>query len=104
MGKQDEILIYDLLSTGKENAKTAKDLGDFLGTDTRFISRRIEQERLAGYAIAAVSEGEYQGYYKPADKAEMLEYCGRLRHRLNAIRAILKACEAAAAEMSFTEI
>ena len=72
--------IHEFLSTGKENAKTGRELATQFGCDIRAITQEIERERRAGHPICAAS-GETCGYYLAADDTELQEYCDRLQGR-----------------------
>ena len=85
-------MIYELLSTGKESARTARDLARITGMDRRGISSSIEKERRAGRPICATCDGNAPGYYIAADQNEMQAYCDSLRHREREIAKTRRAC------------
>ena len=87
-------MIYELLSTGRENARTARDLAKLTGLDRRGVSHLVERERRAGKPICATCDGNTPGYFIPADRDEMQEYCDSLRHREREIAKTRKACAA----------
>lgn len=74
-----EIVIYDLLGIGKGGARTAAELGEFIGMQPREVTRMIERERQGGKIICADNDG----YYKPAspDEAALYLYRRGLRTR-----------------------
>lgn len=93
-------MVYELLGTGAENARTAKELCCQLGIDTkdwRKISKAVERERREGKPICASSDSKYPGYYKPADREELTRYIDRLHKRAGEIyktrRALQKVLE-----------
>lgn len=93
-------MVYELLSTGAENARTAKELCFQLGIDAkdwRKISKAVERERREGKPICASSDSKYPGYYKPADREELERYIARLHMRAGEIfktrRALIKVLE-----------
>lgn len=73
-------MIYELLDTGKDNARTGRDLAKYFDCDIRLITEQIERERREGKPICAAS-GETPGYFLPADAQELEEYCQRLKKR-----------------------
>ena len=87
-------MIYEMLSTGRENARTARELAQMTGTDRRAVSLIVERERRAGRPICATCDGTTPGYYIAADRGEMQEYCDSLRHREREIAKTRKACAA----------
>lgn len=74
-------MISDLLTEGKENARTGKELAQVLGCDIRSITAQVERERRDGQPICAASRGENPGYYLAKDEEELAEYCDALKHR-----------------------
>ena len=46
-------MIFEMLDTGEQNARTAKELARIIGTDRRSISLLVESERRAGKPICA---------------------------------------------------
>ena len=87
-------MIFELLSTGRDNARTARDLAQMTGFDRRSVSHLVECERRAGKPICATCEGNAPGYFIPADRDEMQAYCDSLRHREREIAKTRKACAA----------
>ena len=93
-------MVYELLSTGAENARTAKELCFQLGIDEkdwRIVTRTIERERREGKPICASSSSDSPGYYKPANREELTRYINRLHKRAGEIfktrRALQKVLE-----------
>lgn len=93
-------MVFELLGTGKESARTAKELCCQLGIDKkdwRVVTKAIERERREGKPICASSSSDYPGYYKPANREELTRYANRLHMRAGEIlktrRALLKALE-----------
>lgn len=93
-------MVYELLSTGAENARTAKELCCQLGIDEkdwRIVTRTIERERREGKPICASSSSDSPGYYKPANREELTRYINRLHKRAGEIfktrRALQKVLE-----------
>ena len=74
-------MIHELLGTGGGNARSGRELADFLNCDIRTITEQIEQERRAGHPICANMSGKHAGYYLPATPEELEDYCGILYHR-----------------------
>ena len=74
-----------MLSRGKENARTAKELSEALGCTPRDVTRAIERERRQGIPICASNSGTARGYYLAADDAELALYIRRLGKRAGEI-------------------
>ena len=85
-------MIFELLGTGADNPITAKKLAKCLHVEPRDISAMIEKERREGKPICASCNGRKPGYYIPATRKEMENYCGRLLHRAGEIHKTRKAC------------
>lgn len=73
-------MIAELLSVGRENARTGKELAAVIGCDIREITAAVERERRQGQPICAAT-GENPGYYIASDAEELERYCNRLHHR-----------------------
>ncbi len=73
-------MIRELLDTGRENARTGRELANILQCDIRQVTIQIERERREGWPICAAM-GENPGYYLPADSEELEDYCDRLKGR-----------------------
>ena len=84
-------MIYEMLATGEQNARTARYLAQILGTDRRSISELVERERRAGKPICATT-GRTPGYFIPADRDEMERFCRQLQHRAGEIFKTRAAC------------
>lgn len=85
-------MVFELLSTGEQNARSARELARALGTDRRSISSLVEQERRAGKPICATCDNKNPGYYVPATREDMERYCSRLKHRAGEIFKTRAAC------------
>lgn len=85
-------MVYELLDTGEQNARSARELARLLNTDRRSISILVEQERRAGKPICASCDSNTPGYFIPATRAEMERYCNRLHHRAGEIFKTRAAC------------
>ena len=92
-------MIYELLTEGRENARTARDLANLTGLDRRAVSLLVERERRAGRPICATCEGNTPGYYIAADREEMQRYCDSPRHREGEIAKTRAACEGTIASL-----
>lgn len=73
-------MIYELLDTGRRNARTGRQLAKILHCDIRDITEQIERERREGRPICA-STGENPGYYLAESAEELDKYCSRLKSR-----------------------
>lgn len=85
-------MIFEMLDTGEQNARTARELARILNTDRRQISSLVERERRAGKPICATSDSKTPGYYIPATREDMERYCRRLQHRAGEIFKTRAAC------------
>ena len=73
-------MIFELLSVGRENPRTGRELADVLWCDIREVTEQIERERRQGQPICAAS-GENPGYYLARNADELQHYCDRLHGR-----------------------
>ena len=82
--------IAGLLPIGKENAVSTEELVQVIGcSSARELQQYIAQERKAGAVICSSTTG---GYYLPANRAEIAEFCKSLESRAeNTIVAIQSA-------------
>lgn len=78
-------MITDYLFTGKENARTGKELATLLHCDPRDIGKAIERARRQGAPICASCDPEQPGYYLAADAEDLQRYCNSLSRRINEI-------------------
>lgn len=85
-------MIFELLDTGEQNARTARELAKLTGTNRRSISILVERERRAGKPICATCDSTTPGYYIPATRGDMERYCRRLQHRAGEIYKTRAAC------------
>lgn len=95
-------MVYELLSEGAENARTAKELCQQLGIlekDWRTVSKAVERERREGKPICASSNSKFPGYYKPANREELERYINRLHRRAGEIFKTRRALQKALGEM-----
>lgn len=91
-------MVADLLSTGKENARTGRTLAKLLRCNIRDITAWIERERRAGLPICASNDPEHPGYYLAGTAGELQRYCNMLDKRADELRktslALLKKAQA----------
>ena len=87
-------MIHELLAEGEANARTARELRDYLGLKKRQITKQIERERRAGWPICA-NVATPKGYYLAATREELAAYCFSLKHRHEEVGKTLEAMEAA---------
>ena len=85
-------MIYEMLSRGENNARTARELAQLTGIDRRAVSLLVERERREGRPICASCDSKQPGYYIAADREEMARYCDSLRHREREIAKTRRAC------------
>ncbi len=84
-------MIAEILSEGKDNARTGRELIALLNITARDLTQAIERERRDGQPICA-STGSNPGYYLAANKEEMQHYCDSLHRRAGEIYKTRKAC------------
>ena len=82
--------IADLLRRGRSNAMPCRDLAALTGWTPREITRQIQRERAAGVPICANGNG----YFLPADDAELDAYLRSLGHRLREVQRTQRAIAA----------
>ena len=92
-------MIADYLTTGRENAKTAKELAAMLLCSVRDISASIERERRQGQPIIATCDPKQPGYYLAKSAEELQQYCNTLHHRAGEIYKTRSALLATAQTM-----
>ncbi len=81
--KRDPVL--SLLHEGKENALSARQLAEILGTSPRAITKKVEGLRQCGAPICASSCGDSGGYYIAVDDCELEAYIARRDRRSKTI-------------------
>lgn len=74
-------MIHELLSAGRENARTGRELARYYDCNIRDITEAIERERREGQPICATTSRDNPGYYLAADAEELETYCDRLKGR-----------------------
>ena len=87
-------MLFELLGTGKANARTGKELAKLYHCNIRNITEQVERERRAGKPICA-STGDNPGYYLAETAEELESYCKVLDRRSKELqktrRHLLKA-------------
>lgn len=73
-------MIFELLTEGRENARTARELARVCNKTTREITIQVERERREGRLICAAT-GSNPGYYIPESPGELQRYCDQLKGR-----------------------
>lgn len=85
-------MVHELLSRGKENAKTSEELikaGHF--SNKRELTMQISRERDAGVIICSTTSGR-GGYYLPASREEIQNFVNSMSKRAkNTFRAVKNA-------------
>ncbi len=89
--KKESIELYSLLPEGIDKAVSMQRLADITGTTARQVRREIFNLRLAGKIIA----GDSNGYYIPANEAELLAYYRTALARGMATMASIESARAA---------
>lgn len=85
-------MIYEILSHGRENARSARELAQVLNIGRRGVSAMVERERRAGKPICATTDSKAPGYFIPETRGDMEMYCRRLQHRAGEIFKTRAAC------------
>ena len=67
-------MIYEVLGTGKENARTSKEIAKELNITPREVMENVREERFCGFPICANSKG----YYIARDYSELEETIKKL--------------------------
>ena len=84
-------MVYEILSTGKENARTGRQLCADLNLTPRELTAEIARERREGQPICA-STGSRPGYFLAETQEEMKRYCRSLWRRAGEIHKTRRAC------------
>lgn len=84
-------MITEYLFTGRENARTGKELANLLHCSTREISEGVERERRQGQPICASCDPETPGYYLAASAEDLEQYCRSLHKRAGEIHKTRRA-------------
>lgn len=85
--------IAELLSPGRENAISRRDLEAMTGLNGRTVRLMIQKERLAGAPILADNS---TGYFLPESEDERAAFVRSMRHRAGEILRTAEAVEGAA--------
>jgi len=85
-------MIAEILGIGRDNARTAQEIGRILDLDPRSVTAQVSKERLAGSPICSICRGEHRGYFLPANRQELEHFCNRLEHRAGRIMRTREAC------------
>lgn len=91
---KNKLNVLDFLSTGAENALTAKELQALTGYKTlRHVTQEIHNLRVRGVAICSDNNYKCQGYFLPANILEV-ERCDRqMKSRIYKIQKAKKSLE-----------
>lgn len=92
-------MIYERLQVGRENARSAIELAEELHTDLRGIAMLVREERMAGKPICAACSRKTPGYYIPATREEMAQYCVTLQRKASALVDTFVLCTKAMRHM-----
>lgn len=85
-------MIYEALNVGKENARSAKELADILEVDEQSIPALVKRERDEGCIICSGRSGGFPGYYRPANREELKQYCDKLKHTASELIKEITRC------------
>ena len=88
--------VHELLATGRDNARTGRELADALRCNIRHVTLAIEAERREGFPICATYSGRDAGYYLAADAEELEAYRQKLskrEHELHRTGEALAQCQ-----------
>ena len=84
-------MIADFLFTGKDNARTGRDLATLLHCNIREVAAAIERERRQGKPICASNDPLRPGYYLAETQEELQKYCGQLDRRAGELHKTRRA-------------
>lgn len=94
--------LKNILPTGKENAISARELAAKLGVSDRVLRDLVTTDRVKGIVICSSSAG----YYLPASKNEIREFCNfmekRAKHSFIAIQSARRAPGEIEGQQEFT--
>lgn len=82
-------MIYELLSKGEQNARTAKELARATKTEVREVMQIIRAERLAGLPICSTCKG----FFLPTTKDEIKTTIKRLYMQAKETERVADAME-----------
>lgn len=85
-------MVFEILETGRKNAKTGAELCERLEVGRRELGRIIETERRAGHPICSTSNSKKPGYFLAATADEMRIFCNSLMKRAGEIQKTRRAC------------
>jgi len=94
-----DVDITAYILTGRENARTGKELARNAGINPRDVTILIERARRAGTPIVASCDAEQPGYYIAETAAEVESYCSSLHRRAGEIYKTRRALLEAAGDM-----
>lgn len=83
------MLIFELLGTGEEQAKTANELAEILGDHVRNVTAEINRERVE--LLLPIGSSTDSGYFKFANEEERRKCCAVLAHRIQEQEKTLQA-------------
>lgn len=87
------LTIMELLQEGVENAISARDLAKYYNCDTRSITQEIHNLRRSGKVILSVNTGINNGFFLPADRAEVERFAKTMHSRLKQIKLATLSAE-----------
>ena len=87
------LTIMELLQEGEENALTAKELAKYFNCDTRSITQEIHNLRRSGKVIISVNIVINNGFFLPADRAEVERFARTMHSRLKQIKLATLSAE-----------
>lgn len=87
------MMLLELLKTGEQNAKTAKELAVLLRVEPRTVSAQIHSLREAGKVILS----SHKGYFLPGGREEIAAFVRQMQSRS---AQISRATVSAAASLS----
>ena len=85
-------MVFEILETGRKNAKTGAELCERLQITKRELGRAIETERRAGRPICSTSDSTKPGYFIAENRDEMRLFCNSLMKRAGEIQKTRRAC------------
>lgn len=87
------LTLMEMLKEGENNAITARDLAKYYGCDPRVITAQIHILRKSGKVILSSNNGINNGYYLPANRAEVEHFARTMHSRLKNIKIATLSAE-----------
>ena len=87
------LTIMELLQEGEENAISAEEIAKYYHCNRRNITQEIHNLRRSGKVILSVNTGINNGFFLPADRAEVERFAKTMHSRLKNIKIATLSAE-----------